>query len=290
MAKGEEKPLGLSLGPLLLPVVDVSAATFATESASICYFSFKDGEEKLTTATAALCAMLHQLLSDDSLTNNLARPAVANLWGLLVQCAERMDGPDVICALDALDECEAAVRNQLLYTLNAFYDDKSETSTTKNLKFLITSRPYNHIERSFRPFTAKAQYFRSHADERHEQISHDIDLVIDFSVREFAQHLGQTGCDEIATSLKEKGTKTYLWLGLTLSTIKDDPSLYSQLTDVSKSKREEITMALLKLILEATYPLTLDEPNIALRGQHRPHVRSGGSRSRRGPRALAKRF
>ncbi|XWX00408.1 hypothetical protein V2A60_008428 [Cordyceps javanica] len=126
-----------------LTTVDVGAATFTTKSAS--------------------------LLSDDSLTDIRTRPALVEyrkngrllmddadrLWGLLVQCAASMNGRDVICVLDALDECHVAARNQFLYTLDTFYGDKNETSATENLKFFITSRPYDDIERSLCPFIGK---------------------------------------------------------------------------------------------------------------------------------------
>ena len=58
---------------------------------------------------------------------------------------------EVICVLDALDECEESGRYEIIYALNAFYS--SSKDTTSNLKFFITSRPHFDIERRFQKLT-----------------------------------------------------------------------------------------------------------------------------------------
>ncbi|KAJ3485081.1 hypothetical protein NLG97_g6894 [Lecanicillium saksenae] len=278
-----------------LTTVDFNAATYATKSAIVCYFFFKEGDEKRTTSEAALCAVLHQLLSRDMSPSLLSQApdtyrkngdalmdSFHDLWDMLVGCAEEMEGRDLICVIDALDECATAARNRLIRTLDEFYKD-SDSSARGNLKFFITSRPYDNIERSFRPLITRTKYFHFDADERHEEISHDINLVIDAHLVHFSSEFDEADCQKIAKSLKEKGTKTYLWLALTLDIIKDNPSLYSRRTDVetlirdipdqvsdayerilSRSSNMTWTSALLGILLAATRPLTLDETNHAL--------------------------
>jgi hypothetical protein len=52
---------------------------------------------------------------------------------------------EIICILDALDECEDKGQSQLIDVLSNFYETRATNSI---LKFLLTSRPYVHIQRS----------------------------------------------------------------------------------------------------------------------------------------------
>ena len=56
------------------------------------------------------------------------------------------DAGEIICILDALDECEDKGRSQLIEALSKFYETGTDNSV---LKFLLTSRPYVHIQREF---------------------------------------------------------------------------------------------------------------------------------------------
>lgn len=68
-------------------------------------------------------------------------PAI-ELW-LLVTVNNYKSG-EIICILDALDECEDKGRSQIAEALCKFYwTGKSKSA----LKFLLTSRPYVHIQR-----------------------------------------------------------------------------------------------------------------------------------------------
>lgn len=275
--------------------VNVGSSEITSSVATVCYFFFKDDDVQRTKITVALAALLHQLFSEDG-TKDLIEHVLPefqgvgdslvhsfeDLWGMLLLCAEKSSGGDIICILDALDECNSRDREQLVRRLDSFYDgDRSAMKT--NLKFLITSRPYYDIEKSFRPLAKGTQYFRFDADERHEEISHDIGLVIDAEMEQFASDFDDADRQKIATTLKEKGTKTYLWLHLTLRIMKTDPSQYSRRRDVdtlladipaevseayekilSKATNEKITSTLLQILLGAVRPLTVEEANYML--------------------------
>lgn len=262
--------------------------------ATVCYFFFKDDDVQ-RTKTTTLSALLHQLFSHEPTSDLIeyALPALErsgssltesfeDLWSTLITCADKLTGGDIICVLDALDECSRQSRDQLIRTLDSFYDD-GRSAAKMNLKFLITSRAYDDIERSFRPLSKRTEYFRFDADERHKEMSHDIDLVIDAEMESFASDVGDVDRQQIAKTLKAKGTKTYLWLHLTLCIMKADPSQYSRQRDIyallaeipnqvsdayekllNRTKNERITSTLLQIVLAAGRPLTLHEANYAL--------------------------
>lgn len=273
--------------------VDMSEATITSSEATVCYFFFKDESAQRSSLNSALCALLHQLFGQES-TEGLIEHALPSfkrcgkeltndfedLWSLLLECAENHTD-DVICVLDALDECTADDRQRFIRRLDELYGD--EGSPKKRLKFLITSRPYDDIERSFQPVSKYSQYFRFDADERHSDISYDIGLVIDEKIGTFASNFRPEDQQRIAEKLKSQGTKTYLWLHLTLNIIASRPRRYGRARDVdallsdipsqvaeaydkilSRTEDDEITSLLLQIILAATRPLTLGEANFAL--------------------------
>ncbi|KAJ3497837.1 hypothetical protein NLG97_g1590 [Lecanicillium saksenae] len=280
------------------PTSTVSAPITSSE-AIICYFFFKDDVVARTKMTTALCALLHQLfvqapefleqgVSVFSKNGAALTESFDDLWLLLLLCAENASG-DVIYVLDALDECSGVDRKPFISQLDRLYADRP--AAAKHLKFLITSRPYDTIEESFRPLQGRTQYFRFDADERHADISHDISLVIDANLDSFARDFDEPDRQRIADSLKSRGTKTYLWLYLTLDIIKQHPSRFRRVREVetllseiptevsdayekilngsaqdsfSNAEQERIKSLILQIILAATRPLTLDEANYAL--------------------------
>ncbi|KAJ6785297.1 hypothetical protein PWT90_01097 [Aphanocladium album] len=275
--------------------VDVGSSTVTSAEATVCYFFFKDEEIQRTKITTALCALLHQLFSQKS-TRDLIEHALPDfeavgdsltdsfeeLWGILATCADTSTSGDIICVLDAFDECNEEGRAKLIRELDNYYDSNGTTSKAK-VKFFITSRPYYDIVTSFRPLSKGAQYFRFDADERHQEISHDIGLVIDAELETFAGEFDAADRRKIEETLKSKGTKTYLWLHLTLRIMKADPDQYSRRRDVDalladvpaevseayekilrKAKNERITSTLLQILLGALRPLAVEEANYAL--------------------------
>lgn len=260
---------------------------------TIGYFFFKDESPQRMSITAALCAILHELFRQDPEKRWIKRALDAypgsatvstssldELWDMLVAVAKDA-ACQIVCVLDALDECDAGDRNRLMTRLARLMAD-SQCSTT-NLKFLTTSRPYDDIELSFQPLLKQATYYRFDADERYKGISHDISLVIDANIESLYPGFRETDRQKISKLIKARGTNTYLWLTLTLDIIKSNPSRYSRRRDVeaflaslpkevsgaydkilSRTNDEEVTCYLLQIILAARQPLTVDEANYAL--------------------------
>lgn len=278
-----------------------SLATIATEDATLAYFFFKDEGTRRNRMSSAMSAILHQIFSKHQNLVPQSYPAFKQagtaltesfdkLWEILVKTSQNTKG-DLICVLDALDECNKDDRKHFLRCLERLYADE-RLSSSANLKFFITSRPYDDIEKSFRS-RQSIKYFRFDADDRYEDISNDINLVIDARISSFASEFNETDLQKIAAGLKSRGTHTYLWLHLTLGMIEDDPSEYSRYQDIeallseipselsgtyekilSKTKSEEKTNLLLQIILAADSPLTLDEANYALTLATAPDIES----------------
>ncbi|OCL07139.1 hypothetical protein AOQ84DRAFT_320378, partial [Glonium stellatum] len=295
--------LWVSAGPgcgksvLSRALIDERRLSTSVTTSTICYFFFKDGHEGRTHSTDALCAMLHQLFTHDP-TGSLIKHALpihkdhgkklpqnfSELWRILVECASSLNAGEIVCVLDALDECSTGSRRQLIDKLKGFYyQPNHQSKSSSKLKFLITSRPYDDLEASFKKFSGTSAYLRFDGDEKSDQISQEINLVIDIRVDDIASSFAEEGRRKISDRLKSMQHRTYLWLHLTLNIIEQSPCEYGRLSDIEallsglptevfeayekilgRSKNLPQTEILLQIVLAAAQPLTLDEANIAL--------------------------
>ncbi|KAM3484182.1 hypothetical protein MY8738_002450 [Beauveria namnaoensis] len=270
-----------------------SVATVREEDNSVCYFFFKEDVQGRTMLVNAFSAILHELFAQDK-TNQLIQHAAAHhrlnakflaeefipLWDILVACSSSISGGGVICVLDALDECEREDRDLLMEKLQDYY---TASQGEQKLKFLITSRPYKTITRLFDRFSRRAKLLHLDGDDKHDEVSRDMDLVIDARLDDITEYFSQKDREKVRERLRSQGSKTYLWLHLAFSIIKDSPSKYSRSQDVEtllssippevsqayekildRSEDEEKTIILLQLVLAAQTPLTLAEANYAL--------------------------
>ncbi|KAK3349649.1 hypothetical protein B0T25DRAFT_633034 [Lasiosphaeria hispida] len=88
-----------------------------TESRTVCYFFFKDGFEEQKHMIDALRCILHQLftlkpallfeaiLRQFEVGGETSTSSFYELWRILTQAAEDRNAGEIICLLDAIDEC-----------------------------------------------------------------------------------------------------------------------------------------------------------------------------------------
>lgn len=283
------------LTPDSMITIESSAIKTSQRESVICYFFFKEGGEGPMDGAHALCAILYQLFRHP-LTANLityALPSHRNngktltakmveLWQILLECA-RFSSADIVCVLDALDECPRESAHDLLLMIEKSYSQQDVLLKTSRLKFLITSRPYDDLKWSFDKFLSIAICLHFDGDEKSQQIGQEINLVIDFKIKNIASAFSDNERNKISKRLKSMGNRTYLWLHLTLAIIEQKRSAYGRSADIeellsklpsnvadayekilSQSQNDRKVEALLHIVLAATRPLTLVEANIAL--------------------------
>jgi ankyrin repeat protein len=259
--------------------------------ATICYFFFKDDSEQQRSISNALCALLHQFfdrkrrlihyaLEDYAAEGSYLSKSFHKLWNILTKAMTDPGAGEVVCVLDALDECEESGRYEIIGALNAFYGSSGGAS---NLKFFLTSRPYFDIESRFRKLTHDMPTIRLRGEMESAAISNEIEIVIRESVKTLGVQLELTRQEKANLQRELLGMKhrTYLWLKLILDVILDEvsptakrlkritgtlPSTVHEAYEaiLSKSKDPVRARKLLHIVVAATNPLTLTEMNIAL--------------------------
>ena len=297
----ESRLLWISAGPgcgksvLAKALIDERRVCTDTIASTVCYFFFKDGQEQRTRGADALSALLHQLFRKNTTLITHALPShksygkklrdeFSELWEILVKSAEDSEAGEIICVLDALDECEKTARNQLIKKLVQFFSQgESCRNSSLKLKFLVTSRPYDDLEQNFQRLSGVSTYMHFDGDDKSQRISQDINLVIDAKIPSIAGKFSDEFRDRISERLKMMDNRTYLWLFLTIDIIEQSPShfhtkssmnsllenLPSEVSDayekiLGRSKDKVEARILLQLIVAATRPLSLEEANMAL--------------------------
>jgi hypothetical protein len=262
---------------------------------TICYFFFKDNEEQ-DHLTVALCAMFHQLFAQQPHLIRHAIPAwekdgeklqheSRELWTILrLAMADRPAQP-AICILDALDECRDDDRRQLIELLCDLQAQALRARAGSLLKFVVTSRPYDCVQRWFDETTKPLPNIRLRGEDENEQIHQKINLVIEKRVealgRTFA--LSSISRTQLQDQLLQMQHRTYLWLHLAMeearqmyadSLYPDEvviPPLPSSVEDAYERLLQKITAAqrtvarqVLLIIVGARRPLTVREVALAL--------------------------
>ena len=199
----------------------------------VCYFFFKDGDLDRMDAAKALCAMLHQLFmqeprlyqhakEDFETKNEKFLTDLDALWNVFLRAAEDFSKREIICVLDALDECQEKSRKALIAILTRLYiPHRSAANGSTIVKFIVTSRPEFGIVRDFKDVTSALSEIRLRGEEESEQISREIDLVIRHKTKDLALKMDLHKRDEkqLLKNLSSIPHRTYLWLYLTFDAI-----------------------------------------------------------------------
>lgn len=278
-------------------LVDEQLLSLDTENSSVCYFFFKDDDEDRQNGSSALCAILHQLfvqkpvllkhaMLDYEHNGGQLRMMFSTLWEILEKSANDPEAGEIICVLDALDECKESARNDLIQKLCHLYSSRDKTGM--RLKILVTSRPYELIERSFYVLREKMLNISLKGEDESEKISKEIDMVIDVRVPYICKNRRYPLKPEVQNALidrlKNTQNRTYLWLHLIFDVIENslDSSkirlerLVQKIPATVDEAYEKLLMRntdpesaaqarrLLHVVVAATRPLALHEMNIAI--------------------------
>jgi ankyrin repeat domain-containing protein 50 len=275
-------------------LVDSVIAT--TESRTTCYFFFKDDFDDQRTVVSALCCILRQLfmqkhilLSEAILKQFKAggetfTGSFAELWDTLLSAVEDKNAGEIVCLLDAIDECEDHGMSLLAQALCKLY---GATKKNFNLKFLLTSRPYSEIRQGFQPLLdipgLPIIHLSGESDVEMEKISREIDVFIKAKVHTIGTRLKLKDNEQslLLQELIRVPNRTYLWVYLTLDLIQRDVDIdktgianttshlpktvdeaYNRI--LSKSYNFEKAKRILHIVVAAARPLTLGEMALAL--------------------------
>lgn len=257
----------------------------------MCYFFFKDDFPDQRNAACALSAILHQIfvaqpkLLSDTVLKKLETDgekliqSVHKLWDILMSISAQENARGVICILDALDECRD--RDELIEAVNMLYQGLHEN---RKLKFLMTSRPYPHIERLFWELRTKLPTIHLSGNDQEEvqKISREIGLVISKRVSDIGKQrsLEEDERNMLEQQLTAVENRTYLWVSLTLDVLENMPgftkgnirrviqhlpttveSAYERILDRSSDKKK--AKVLLHIITAAVRPFSLEELSLA---------------------------
>ena len=263
--------------------------TVNTATPIICYFFFKDGDVDRMHGTKAICAMLHQLImqqpdlyrfakEDFDTKSQMFLNDFGSLWNIFLTAIANVRYREVLCVLDALDECQALSRTALITKLVDLFRHSEPSKSRKPIfKLLATSRPEFQTIRDFEGLTE----VRLRGEDESEEISQEIDLVIRDKVKKLGSMMSESDKSELVKNLTSIPHRTYLWLYLTFDYIKDKleftkdeiatiaktiPQNVEQAYNAILDKSPDIERArrLLHIILAAFRPLTLAETNIAM--------------------------
>ncbi|RAK88850.1 ankyrin, partial [Aspergillus costaricaensis CBS 115574] len=206
----------------------------SSKTSVVCYFFFKEDFENRKSLVDALCCILHQifeqrprLLSDrlrsrfESETGHIYQ-SVWSLWSILCDLAGELPAGQVICVLDAVDECGCDGQSQLAECLTNLYQG---TTASSKMKFLVTSRPYSAIQRRFQSLENNfpAVHLRGEDNDEVQKIAGEINMVIEHRIEELAERL-QLLADErnlLLSELTSVQNRTYLWIDHIMSTLGD---------------------------------------------------------------------
>ncbi|RSM01130.1 hypothetical protein CDV31_011494 [Fusarium ambrosium] len=268
-----------------------------TESRTVCYFFFKDHFGGRRSVVAALCCILRQLFKQKSIllsdavidqfdTNETLFSSFDGLWQTLIRAAEDKNAGEIVCLLDAIDECEDQGWFRLAEALRKLY----VTERNFNLKFLLTSRPYSRIRHDLLPLRIPGlQMIHLSGDLEMQKISREIDIFIRARVQDIEARLLLTRSEKdlLLRQLTRVPNRTYLWVSLMLDNIETSTSInhngiveaisrppstvdeaYERI--LSKSHDPKIAKKILHIIVAAARPLTTTEMNLALNlGEYR---------------------
>jgi len=259
--------------------------------AAICYFFFKDQIQ--CDIRHALCALLHQLFSQRP---SLIRHAMEvkdkdgpeliyvpeKLWEILQSASRDEEAGQVICVLDALDECDESDRKKLTQLVKSHFHMNS--STRGKLKMLLTSRPYGHVTSSFDEMAESFPNMRIPGEDESPKIAEEINAVIRYRVRKFEQNrrLKEGSLEYLEKRLVQIEHRTYLWLYLVFGYLENhlikwtEKAMKKEVFDnvpvsfdnayekiLEKSRDKEKAMKVFKILLTAYRPLTVEEMQIA---------------------------
>jgi ankyrin repeat protein len=168
--------------------------------------------------------------------------SVSDLWKTFTKAAFYTGVTEVVCVLDALDECLPDGRNDLIKAINNFYQIP-QSQVSYLLKLFLTSRPYgNKVKPQFSIWGNRLQEIRLVGEEG--DVTDDIEEKIKLTVNRRIDQICKTfNFSEQEKSLMKTNLgaipgRTYLWISLVFDDFLDTTaSIHRKLINEEGVKR-----------------------------------------------------
>ncbi|KAF5605986.1 ankyrin repeat [Fusarium subglutinans] len=289
---------------------------FGDPAATVAYFFFSENERSIPNA---LSAMIHQILcSLSSLFDSCIAEVQAlgpnllsdlgSLWRMFELIVGHPNKRQIVCVLDALNECGDAERKKFNQLLRKFLCRKF--SHPPRVKFLIMTREDPDILEDFRGFESMHSVQLSEESKKRDvafegcdvpvqlrsiDLLEDINVVIAHHLRQLllTKAMTQDTWQLVASALEQSPSepRTYLWVSSVFDVLEqnldDTVKKWEQLVqrppgtlfrayedmlrDISEEERRKVTR-LFRLMIAAEKPMALHELNVALHVQDRRTV------------------
>ncbi|PYH68303.1 NACHT and WD40 domain protein [Aspergillus vadensis CBS 113365] len=197
---------------------------------TILYFFCQNGDVNVNNGVAVLQSLVWMLLQQqphlnshlDEQFSHSGEKFISDSYSLATWCDiltnMLRDSTRVIIAIDALDECEAGSRRQLLRFMNGIITKERMF----HVKWFITSRPLPEIPDS-RPETTLQYHSLLTLNDQNliPWINVYIDRKVQVVLRGRAEN--QERVDRIRDQLYERASNTYIWVSLIFGELEDAP-------------------------------------------------------------------
>lgn len=245
-----------------------------------CYFFFQATDNRINSAVAAVGGLIFSLLKSrqellsafrKKFEDTISQLSGPNAWQVLCDMFETVTQdqalPNVVCVVDALDECEHDVKSLLSLIVK----------TSGRVKWLLSSRNVKDIERGLRKID-KSQWVTLELKGNAEYVSHSVDAYIGCSIQDIEALEGDGKLQiQIANTLKKKAEGTFLWVSLVIELLRETDrrniadvleelpigleNLYDLIMERStqKSRHKDQNICLLSIVTTAERPLRLEE-------------------------------
>ncbi|KZZ99028.1 Ankyrin repeat protein [Moelleriella libera RCEF 2490] len=269
-----------------------------TGARTTCYFFFKEDYEDQRSAADALSCILYQLFKQkaaifshaiierfETYGHNLPK-SFDEFWEILLLVSHDDRAGEIVCILDAFDECEDQERLKFARALRKFYVTTDDVANSSSLKFLVTSRPYNKISQGFEPLDIPGLpiiHLKGEDSAESTKIAEEIDIFVKYQVTDIQRRLQLSRDEEmlLLARLRRNPNPTYLWVSLVLQMIDEDLGIdRTKILDVTSDLPETVDEAyekilaksdnpgsvkkLLHIVVAAARPLTVAEMSLAL--------------------------
>lgn len=249
-------------------------------NSNFCYFFFQATDNRINSAVAAIGGLILSLLKPrqklvsairKKFGDTISQLSGPNAWQVLCDIfetiAQNQELSDIVCIIDALDECENDVRSLLNLIVK----------TTGHVKWLLSSRNVKDIERRLRKIK-KSQRLTLELKANAECVSQSVDAYIGCSIQDIEALEGDGKLQiQTANTLKMKAEGTFLWVSLVIELLRETDrrniadvleelpigleNLYDLIMERStqKSRHKDQNICLLSIVTTAERPLRLEE-------------------------------